>query len=419
MKELQQIIGVEGPIDTLPRTLLAAATQLKPPATGALHVTCADESEYECVNAFQNLFVQHVLPPLKFAHCAAFRLANLGGQYEWTAARLAEQHFATAKTRDAYKLLVIKINAHVGVSPTAKGRYRLGALKRYETDSPCCGALHSLLGGGSQPYTQPLGEVFGSEGLDRTAILMDPKQVDPPYRNLYAAIVSARLQARKAILDIQDYQPTSPTLYWVLPCVTINRMERDTEIACGYYLADGRSSPSRVEYYGLSDDPSAYKIRLDHGRFRVLDPTLGSLRPARNHRVMAHKHWQKLQADQQAVTRDDRFMQAQHQWSQTPHPNPSKILERMLLPTLVDLVPVPAAVLLFAHGIAGIHHAFRVHRMADDLSRTQDALTILDEVRAKIDQLEPDRAQALVELLIEAFRGVLSPRHGGHVQPLC
>ena len=77
-------------------------------------------------------------------------------------------------------------------------------------------------------------------------MLRDSSVVDPKLRGLYAAVTSARLQARRAIVDIQDYRPRPPTVFAVFPCVTIDRKQRDTEFVVGMYWADFRDGPTAV-----------------------------------------------------------------------------------------------------------------------------------------------------------------------------
>jgi hypothetical protein len=209
MDRLHELVGVEDSVTGVTQAIHLAAVADHPPVVGAVHVSCADESENECVTAFQHGFVQHLLPPLKFAQRSAFRIANLGGRYEWGGIRIAEQHYAAAKI-GAHKLMVVKINSHVGIEHD-RDRYRFGVLKRYEGHSPCCGALCGLLEGKHTPAIGRLGEILQSEGKDRVATLLDEGAVDSANRSLFAAIVSARLQARKVVLDIQDYAPVSPS----------------------------------------------------------------------------------------------------------------------------------------------------------------------------------------------------------------
>ena len=65
--------------------------------------------------------------------------------------------------------------------------------------------------------------------------------------------------------------------------------------------------------------------------------------------------------------------------------------------------PVSAAVLLFARGSVGIHHAFRVHRLARQIESSNEARKVLVELRSKIDTLEPEQAEAMMEVLSKEY----------------
>ena len=78
---------------------------------------------------------------------------------------------------------------------------------------------------------------------------------------------------------IQDRAPAQPTYWVVLPCVTVNRHERDTEIVCGVYTVDGREGERVVTYSGLGDDPTGYQIARVDGRFSVTDGQSGCHTP--------------------------------------------------------------------------------------------------------------------------------------------
>lgn len=268
MEELIKLIGHEFTVKKISRTLCNVAERARPGIVGAMHITCADESEHECVQAFQKGFVQHHLPELKFAHQSAFRISNLGGRYDWGAVAVAEKHFVLQGDQKGFKLIVVKINSHVGVISEKDEEY-YGFYRRYGRNSPCCGALYALMTGEQGPYIDELRDLFRSEGKERLQILMNVGQVAPNHRGLYAAIVSARLQARQVMADIRDHTPSGPTLYLIVPCVTLNRLEIDTEILCGVYTADYRSGDPREEYTGLGDDPSTYSFSILNRRIYI------------------------------------------------------------------------------------------------------------------------------------------------------
>jgi hypothetical protein len=270
MGQLEELVGVETALDRVSSTLQEYARTLGAPVVGACHVTCSDESEWECAEAFQRSFAQLLLPALKPGRRAVFRTINLGARYEPGAIRVAENHFATPESRESFKLMVVKINAHVAVRQTPEGPH-YGWMERYDSRSTCCGALAALVAGGDLPTVGPLREVFTSEGKDRVAMLNDTALVPEAHRALAAAIAGARLQAQAAVRDIQEHQPKTPTMFLVVPCVTVNRPGPDTELLVGRCEIDWtRQSPS-VKYEGLGDDPSAYRIAHSHDRLRVQD----------------------------------------------------------------------------------------------------------------------------------------------------
>ena len=405
---LSGIVGKERSLNEVSQALHFFADSLRPGAVGALHVTCADESETECAEAFRKGFAQYLLPPLKQAHREPMRLANLGGQYEWGAARIAEDHYVAPR---GFKLIVVKINSHVGIqiptTPSAPGEIqqeRLGVLRRYGSESSCCGALHALLGGSTLPFAEGTRELLRSEGLDRESILHDDSKVDPATRMLAAALVSSRLQARKAILDIQDYRPSTPTYWLIVSCVTLNRAARDTEIVTGFYVADTRDGDHTPIYHGLGDDPSAYRItRLRQG-FIIADDRSGFTRAGRDHRALAMNRLSEIERKNLFVG-DERLEQIRQDVAANKHLDPghARTLLRLALPVLAEVAPVPVAVWVFAEGAVGIHHAFKVDALTRELSNSEKARVILEDIHARIDQLDPDRAEAMVELLVREY----------------
>lgn len=262
MTPLQVFIGTESELHVVGSALRRFAEELGAPAVGAYHVTCSDELERECEEAFQRWFAQAALPDLKPHRPAPFRSVNLGARYEWGAIRVAEEHYATPASRKTFKLLVVKINSHVAVRPTPEGP-KYGLLDRYGCESAGCGALTGLFEGSSLPAVVELRRLFRSGDEDRMAALADPNVVDPHCRALLAAVTCARLQAHRAVLDIQEYQPVTPTVYLVLPCVTLNRTGADTELVVGQYGIDHTEDIAKVKYRGLGDDPADYRVNHD------------------------------------------------------------------------------------------------------------------------------------------------------------
>lgn len=261
-ERLGELIGREHPVDEVARRLYALASDIAAPVVGAMHVTCADESERECIDALQHNFCEYLLPTLKFGKRAPFRLANLGGRYERAALGIADQHFSIARARRSWKLLLVKINAHVSVE-RREGATIFGRMARYRSESIYCGALTALLDGEELPFCDELRRALAIDGLDRLGLLRDASRVDPELRSLLAAVASAGVQSRRALDDILARPPEGPTLFVVLGCVTLNRKLKDSEIVCGSWVADRRGEEPEVHYAGVGDDPS--RVRLVRG----------------------------------------------------------------------------------------------------------------------------------------------------------
>ncbi len=63
MSSLAQHIGKENRLDEHARALREHMDHLHAGTHGAFHVTCSDESERECIDAFQQGIVNALLPP--------------------------------------------------------------------------------------------------------------------------------------------------------------------------------------------------------------------------------------------------------------------------------------------------------------------------------------------------------------------
>lgn len=415
MDNLTKLIGEEHSLQKMSRALADIARREHPAAVGALHVTCADEVERECAEAFQRGFVQHLLPELKYSKQSAFRIGNLGGRYEWGAIRLAEQHFAPPPGRSGVCLIVAKVNAHVGVvdgeSRTRNGdaaSERYGAFMRQGGESECCGMLASILAGGRSPFGDQMRELFHAEGKDRLAAFGPKGDVSPELAPLYIAIASARLQARQVMLDVQDHTVDAPILYLIAPCVTLNRREHDTEILCGLYTADYRTAKRREEYQGLGDDASLYRLTVKSGRLHVSEDEADDPRVARDHRALVLEEWRRRRhrersgLSKQAAEEMKRVLPSRD-LNGLRKSGMARAALKASIPFLAEVTPASAAVLLFAYGAAGMYHVYRAHRLARDLESDTEAREMLDEVHAHIDNLSDEQAQAVAQALAHEY----------------
>lgn len=275
MEELRNLIGIETEMPRVAAGLRGSAEALQVAAVGAYQVTCSDETEWECAEAFQQSFGQSLLPPLKSSRRAVFRTMNLGARYEPGALRVAVEHFALPSPPGTSRLLVAKINAHVAQRRTPNG-LEYGHLDRYGSLSSCCGALAALLDERPLPVVEELRQTFQGSGRDRLGVLRDPEKTAPQLRALLAAIVSAQLQAQRAVGDLQHFRPKTPTRVVLLPCVSVNRPGPDTELVVGCHQVDWTGETWAATYEGLDNDPAAYRVGYRQGRLYVEDGRWGS-----------------------------------------------------------------------------------------------------------------------------------------------
>jgi hypothetical protein len=407
MGELSSLIGGEHRPDLVNRALRAAAKSSGATAFGAHQITCSDESELVGAESFQREFVRELLPPLRHADRAPFRTANFGGRHEWGGLALAENHFAThASGRPGcFKFMAIKVSSHVAFT-SAGGKVTFGALKRYGEASCTCGALDAMLRGVRLPAIDELREAYHFEGLDRIALLNDARLIDPAQRLLIAALVQARLQARRVALEIQEHTPLTPTVYAVLPCVTLNRPDRDTEIVVGLYSADARGPVRTVTYEGLGDNPESLRVTFAHGVHRVEDAEGMGRRDARDHRAVIgaqigddHRRLSRRVAGAEKLDEIRKGVAKR----KALEPEVARALLATLTLLLAEINPVLAALVVFAAGGAAIHHTARAHALAQRRSDEEEAREILLEFHARIEHLPPEVAQGVVEALLEEF----------------
>ena len=399
MDQLIATIGHEQALTDVCRELKFWAHSSGTSQVGAVYLSCSDESAQESAELFQRSFAQEMLPRLKHGLRAPFRLASPGARYEFGAVQVAEANFACADSSGAPKALLVKINSHVSVDRLGS-EFRFGRMARYVEESHFCGALEALRTHSRLPFVAELGALFRSEGLDRIALLNDPKVVDLDHAPLLAAVCNARLQARCVTLDIQDFQPRSPTLYQIVHGVTLNRAGPDTELICGVYTIDrtGGNAPDR--YHGLGDDPSQYRVSFEHGKLLVVDDQVDRPRAARDHRKLAlesarsHPWPATLEDPRLAELRAD-VQNNQH------HTGPyARAGLFTLITILIELAPLPTALVLLGEGLVAIHHAHRLNQCADIGKQEAAARSVLEDTRSRLDQLSPERARELLERLL-------------------
>ena len=388
MEHLQDLLGLEISLDEIPHRLRRVVDEEAPSSVGALLQTCADESEQECAHAFERGVARRLLPALKFGEYSPFRLATLGSHYEWSSIRIAENHFAVDSGTDHFKVMIVKMNSHV----SKDGDLQYGKALRYDHLSTYCGGLKAVRSGVQEPFARSLREDFGSEEVDRLHLI--ERDVEEPYRPLAAALVNSRIQARKAVLDLHDFEPTTPTVFLVLPCVTLNLPQRDTEVLCGYYRIDRRGTSSDL-YRGLGDNPTLYQIEHDRSQLVVTEKKGFENRQARDHRQMARQGWVDV-----APLPLEKFQEARNQ------PDLSRVAKPLLKGLVYGVgsaVGIPTALFLFAEGLVGIHNAWRVHRILQDAGSDEDVQAILHEFQSQLDTLPEEKAEKAVKALLAQY----------------
>jgi len=267
-QSLRDLVGHEQHLDHTAQVIENYVRRLAPPVVGAFQISCSDESEKEQVSTFHRRVARKFLPDLKATSRTAFRSANLGARYESGAASIAESHYATQASKDDYKLMIVKINSHVGIIERA-GQRTYGHMERYDHESTSCGALGALLAGNQLPFACEIREAFEMDGLDRIGMLLDEERIAPTHRALFASVCQSGLQTRKLLEDLRGHPPLSPTLYLVIHGVTLNQSGPDAELICGVTTVDTRVDPWLQEQATVGDDPSRFTLGEDARRITI------------------------------------------------------------------------------------------------------------------------------------------------------
>ncbi len=401
MKQLLELLGAEHAFAHVCAELRSAVRTLAPSAVGALQITCVDESEHECAEAFQRSFAQEMLPRLKYGSHVPMRIANPGGRYEWGAAGIAEDHFAIPASEHGFKVVVVKINSHVAVTRSGPEGLHFGRMDRYGAESTYCGAIHAAIDGADLPFVHDLDASLRSEGLDRLAALRDENVVQPEARALFGAVANARLQARHVVQDLQEHDAKTPTLYLVLHGVTLNRTGLDTELIGGLYELDHRKALRVERYTGLGDDPAKYELGEHLSHLRVYDPSVHTPRAVRRHRALAAGRLKMMRVEDR--TDPGPVRQAVQAARHTGRGAAARTALRALLFTLSEVTPLTAALFLFSEGLTGIHHVRRVHHGGSAEEQAREAREVLASMRRSLDRLSPEKIEQVLERLHDHY----------------
>ncbi len=408
MKRLHDLVGGEHELAEVAREIRSAVRELGSTGVGGFHITCSDESEHECTQAFQRGFALESLPRLTYGERVPFRIANPGARYEWGAVRIAEDHFATEQAQRGSLAMVVKINGHVAVTQSGPEGIQFGSMDRYGSESVYCGAIHAVLHDSRLPFAQDLRADLLSEGRDRVQALKDVAGAPDGRAALFGALAAARMQARKCVLDIQEHTPKGPTVYVVVHGVTLNKPGPDTELLGGLYVLDHRGDQRTDRYHGLGDDPAAYSLTHVDGRLRVSDPQSGRERAARDHRALAAGRFEALSAAARTLGPTAQGLLGRSS-ERTVRGAAGRTLLKGVLTAVAATSPTAAALLLAAEGAADIHEVRKLNQAVDPGTQDRHAREVVEAVHDRVDHMSPEVAERVVDALRREFAGA-APR---------
>ena len=399
MERISELIGKEHDYGTLCRDLKYSVQDTGLSVVGGMELSCSDEAVYESADRFQRDLWQSVLPSLKHGHRSPFRVCVPGASYPVGAVRVAEANFSSAARSGDAKVLVIRVCAHVAVERMGH-TLRFGVMRRYETETSFCSALASLLADGTSPLLTPMRYAFRQGGVDRIAILNDDDRVDPDQRLLKAACLQARLQARQVTLDVQDHTPLTPTLYYIVHGVTLNRPGVDSELIGGVYSVDRTGSTPHDRYVGIGDDPSRYSVTESLGRLQIADDKAAAIRAARDHRKLVALH--AGSASMPRPGEHDALDQRREAVRGSEHHlGPyAKAALKTTLAVVAEVAPYPAALVLFTEGVLELHQAHLLSQAAAREEQDAIARQLLHGAHAEVDELTDDEAAKLHQRLL-------------------
>lgn len=418
--DLDVFVGREAHMGDLGRALVRVVASVRPAHVASLHVTCSDGLERLCAKTFHDTVARDITVPAD-REWAPLRTSNLGGRYEWGSGGVGFSHFVGAPSN----MMVAQINSHVGVIREARS-LRFGTHERSGRMSPVCGALFMVLAGRTGPFATEMREALSSEGLDRMALLNDPDSVSADYKYLYGAIVNARLQARRALLDLArplEADEVGADLLLVLAAVTFNQRGADHELLVGYYAgkrdADG---VMQAIWCGLGDNPTKYQYEFDLAGVKVTQP--GPLkrkaRGPKGHRELPLEkladHLEDLRAESVAhqeagpepLTECDRppvhldphsrsvLDQVDALLNDPDHPWSSLAVKGACI-ALTEVLAVPAVLTLFAGGALAANHAFRMQRIARGGGHEHEVEELAHETAIDLQQRDPREARSILK----------------------
>ena len=416
-RDLDERVGRESHMSDVSRALVRVISSARPTHVSTLHVTCSDGLERERSRDFIDMVARDITPAGDRGW-APLRTANLGGRYEWGSGAVSFSHFDGPDDH----LQVVQCNAHVGVIRHADGPH-FGFYERGPRHSNTCGALSLLLAGQSGPFLDELREAFSSEGKDRVQLLRD--HVAPEHRVLFAAVVNARLQARRALLDLArplQAGGAGPDRLLILAAVTFNQRGADHELCVGHYA--GARNPDgtlAAVWTGLGDDPTRYRFEnalsgvqiTQDGPLRRVARGPGAWRaeiaaelaaelastPDPAEAAAAERQPSAVRPEEVPRTLDARALATLDQLDallhDPDHPWTSLAAKGACL-ALTEVLAVPAVVSLFAGGALAANHSFRMRRIARGNAPEHEVDELAYEASEDLAQRDPGEARSIL-----------------------
>jgi hypothetical protein len=412
--ELRRMIGKEQPLDQFHLALRRAAGQVAGvTAYGACLVTCSDELLGLTRSGFDRDVASPLISDAVNSKDRVFTVSNLCGRFEPGAFSLIDDHF-TRKTARGRKLLIIQIASHVGRIKYGVS-YTYGQVERFGRQSPCCGALTSLLeppndtGTVRHPWFEQLNAFFGPV---RLAAL---RQNRNSTRMVAAAIVHAALQAESAISDIFQHPPAESTDVVLIAGVAVNQQwangflpvayhhlradEEVIRIASGYSLRttpealDIDASRARVEVKGGLAMEGAISVQRrvpDPEAGPVLEETiaaLGTIPPEQQAEV--DRRFEAVRAQVESIRNDPAA------WRSYSRP-----ILRGLFRGLSVVSPELGITAMLVEGGEKMFAAKRIKQIVERGPSTIEGRRVLHDMEAELQQLNHQDAQQILDILL-------------------
>jgi hypothetical protein len=169
-----------------------------------------------------------------------------------------------------------------------------------------------------------------------------------------------------------------------------------------------RGEETAVEYRGLGDDPAKFEVREKERPLRVVDDQMDQVRMARDHRKLVIQKWieqKKLKPPRPGPAKNEAVARVLADRREKKHHDKRyvKTMLKTLVKGLAVLDPFTAAVVLFGEGVVGIHHAWRMHRVAHGARDEHATRAVLEEIQGKIEALPSGQAKVLIDKLLAEY----------------